>query len=76
MYVSTGNVCLVIHYKTNICRLVTFQKRAIRIINKSKFDALLDPILSLFGPGFFWSSTTGRRGGGLSTSVTPRIQKL
>ena len=39
--------CLVypyLQYKTNLCRLVSLQKRVIRIISKSTFDSHSDPI--------------------------------
>ena len=43
-YFHYCNVVWVSTYKTNLRRLVTLQKRAVRIINNSNFDAHTDPI--------------------------------
>ena len=43
-YFHYCNVVWASTYKTNLRRLVTLQKRAVRIINNSNFDAHTDPI--------------------------------
>ena len=45
--ISYLHYCIIVWgstYKTNLCRLVSLQKRVIRIISKSTFDSHSDPI--------------------------------
>ena len=47
-YLHYCNIVWASTYKTNLRRLVTLQKRAVRMINKSNFDAPSDPIFKDF----------------------------
>ena len=48
-YLNYCNIVWASTYKTYVCRLVILQKRIIRIINKSHFNAHTDPIFKDLG---------------------------